>query len=318
MYLQRERYTVRDNGQVLRYPLVGKGPRPSDNQWTFGKPNRQSGYMGIASVPIHRIVATAFFGAPPTKDHVVDHIDTNKRNNRPENLRWITRLENILLNPATAKRIALICGSVEAFLADPSRFRDSFLDPNFEWMRTVSKEEAQLSLKRLLAWAESDKHPTGALLGEWIFNRYTRRNQYPVASSVVPDIIMSITPGAAQRNWNPPCEFPCCPQDYMEVPIMTYAGRLETGVVFCRNDIYSSVVSTCSISGDHQSIYVISESTESEGAVKPWALAKITFEDELFVHDNLHNFFTQEGAKKEHCLALGLEWLGGKSFDDYC
>ena len=50
-------------------------------------------------------MATAFHGEPPTKEHVVDHIDTNKQNNRPENLRWVTRLENILLNPITAKRI---------------------------------------------------------------------------------------------------------------------------------------------------------------------------------------------------------------------
>jgi len=33
---------------------------------------------------------TAFHGAPPTNDHFVDHIDTNKQNNRPANLRWVT------------------------------------------------------------------------------------------------------------------------------------------------------------------------------------------------------------------------------------
>ncbi len=31
-----ERYSVRDNGAVLRHPSVSKGPRPSDNKWTFG------------------------------------------------------------------------------------------------------------------------------------------------------------------------------------------------------------------------------------------------------------------------------------------
>jgi hypothetical protein len=78
-----ERYSVRNNGAVLRFPLEGKRSRPTDNSWTFGKLNTKTGYLEIASVRIHRIVATAFHGEPPTKEHVVDHIDTNKQNNRP-------------------------------------------------------------------------------------------------------------------------------------------------------------------------------------------------------------------------------------------
>ena len=61
--------------------------------------------MGISKHKVHRIVATAFHGPQPTEHHVVDHIDTNRRNNRPENLRWVTRLENVLTNPITAKRV---------------------------------------------------------------------------------------------------------------------------------------------------------------------------------------------------------------------
>ena len=144
-----ERYSVRDNGAVLRHPRDGKRPRPTDDQWTFGKPNDKTGYMEIASVRVHRIVASAFHGEPPTKEHVVDHIDTNKRNNRPENLRWVTRLENVLLNPITAKRIAFVCGSVEAFLADPAKYRHLFSEPYEQWMQTVSAEEAQISLHGL-------------------------------------------------------------------------------------------------------------------------------------------------------------------------
>ena len=72
-----EQYSVRDNGAVLRHARNGKRLRKYDNQWTFGKPNIKTGYMEIASVRIHRIVATAFHGEPPTKEHVVDHIDTN-------------------------------------------------------------------------------------------------------------------------------------------------------------------------------------------------------------------------------------------------
>jgi hypothetical protein len=168
---KNEHYSVRDNGAVLRHAGNNIRTRPTDNKWTFGKPNCRTGYLEIASVRIHRIVAIAFHGKPPTKEHVVDHIDTNRQNNRPENLRWVTRLENVLLNPITARRIELVCGSVEAFLANPSKFRDKFLDPNYEWMCAVSAEEAQKSKENLLAWAESDKPLHGASLGEWIYNR---------------------------------------------------------------------------------------------------------------------------------------------------
>ena len=34
-----ERYAVRDNGAVFRYPRDGRRPRKYDNFWTFGKPN---------------------------------------------------------------------------------------------------------------------------------------------------------------------------------------------------------------------------------------------------------------------------------------
>jgi hypothetical protein len=78
-FYKEERYAVRDNGAVLRYPINGKKKRPTDNNWTFGKLNLKSGYLEIAAVRIHRIVATAFHGEPPTKEHVVDHIDTNNQ-----------------------------------------------------------------------------------------------------------------------------------------------------------------------------------------------------------------------------------------------
>ena len=151
-----ETYSVRDNGAVLRHPHNKQKPRPKDNVWTFGKYNEKTGYAEIAGERIHRIVATAFHGAAPSSQYVVDHIDTNRRNNRPENLRWITKLENILLNPITAKKIVLLCGSIEEFLREPSKLRQNEISKDFEWMRAVSKEEAATSLERLLCWAKSE------------------------------------------------------------------------------------------------------------------------------------------------------------------
>lgn len=166
-----ETYSVRDNGAVLRHPRIGSKPRPTDNIWTFGKYNVKTGYAEIAGERVHRIVATAFHGSAPSPQYVVDHIDTNRRNNRPENLRWITKLENILLNPITAKKIIFLCGSIEEFLSDPSKLRQNGIDRDFEWMRAVSKEEAAICLERMLSWAKSDKPSSGGSLGEWIYRR---------------------------------------------------------------------------------------------------------------------------------------------------
>lgn len=316
-----ERYSVRDNGAVLRHCFEGKRLRPYDNKWTFGKPNGNTGYLEIVCVPVHRIVAVSFHGEPPTKKHVVDHIDTNKRNNRPENLRWVTRLENILLNPITAKRIELICGSVEAFLENPSKFRDKFPDPNFQWMCTVSKEESQASLERLTSWAKSDNRPSGGSLGEWIFNRTsfnrTSLQNKPVEEIPdIPDFIMAKTINAAQRDWRTPSEFPCCPKDISEEPLETYAENLKIDSVFCHNDLYTSLVYNKAISDDRQTLIVMTKFKKE--LVKSWALAKITFEDGLFVHTSIKSFFTKEGAEKQFTLAQGLDWTGEDSIDDYC
>jgi len=67
-----ERYKVRDNGAILRCRDGGKRKRAIDNQWPFDKSNFKTGYMKIACVPIHRIVAVAFLETKPTTNHVVD------------------------------------------------------------------------------------------------------------------------------------------------------------------------------------------------------------------------------------------------------
>ena len=110
-----ERYSVRDNGAVMRHPKNTNKPRPLDNAWTFGKPNDKNGYMHISSARVHIIMTITFHGNPPTTQYIVDHIDTNRQNNRPKNLRWLTKLEHALYNPITRKRIIYRCGSIVAY-----------------------------------------------------------------------------------------------------------------------------------------------------------------------------------------------------------
>jgi hypothetical protein len=310
-----ERYSVRDNGAVLRYPLEGGRPRPTDNSWTFGKLNTKTGYLEIASVRIHRIVATAFLGEPPTKEHVVDHIDTNKQNNRTENLRWVTRLENILLNPITARRIELVCGSVDEFLADPSKFRDKFQEPNYQWMCTVSIQEAKASKTRLLAWAESDTPLKGGTLGNWIYNRSVPKEQ----NENKLEIINSLTPNAVQKaqNWQTPSEFPCCPQAKYENPITTYSQSLNVGDIFSRNQFTSSLLEQFAISKDEKTLWIMCKSGD-ENPIKPYSLAEVTYQDDVFVHYSLGTFFQKDGAEKRFTLVQGLEWTCGETFDDLC
>ena len=55
------------------------------------------------TIAVHRIVAMAFIEKPNGKNHI-DHINTNRLDNRVENLKWCKRLENAR-NPITHKKI---------------------------------------------------------------------------------------------------------------------------------------------------------------------------------------------------------------------
>lgn len=188
-----ERYRVRDNGAVFRENRFRKRARPLDKKWTFGRQNPSAGYKHLAGVPVHRIVCSAFHGPPPTGQHVVDHIDTNRANNRPENLRWVTRLENVLLNPISARRIELIYGSIEAFFEDPQRPQSATQFPDVSWMRIVTKDEAHRAKKRLEEWARCGSVPSGGALGEWLYGTRERADFEPE-----PEVYESLTPSVVQ------------------------------------------------------------------------------------------------------------------------
>lgn len=326
---KNEHFSVRDNGAIMRHPRESMRIRKDDKVWTFGKPNDKTGYMDFAGQRVHRIVAYAFHGNPPTDQYVVDHIDTNRRNNRPENLRWVTRLENTLNNEITRAKIELICGSIEAFLENPSLLHGHEKeDKNFAWMRNVSSEEASISLERLTKWAKEKPKPKGGMLGEWIYQKQNlsttsyhtplpSQREEPLDSELIGNSkrIQSLTSNAVQINWRIPSVFPCCPQESKSNSLEAYQLNLKVGSVFCKNNTYTSVVIDSAISEEDNSLYVMTQSIEE--SPKPWALAKIVFADGIYIHESMGAFFSEKGAMKYFTLAQGKEWAGGDVIEDF-
>jgi hypothetical protein len=52
-------------------------------------------YGRSSSHLVSRLVAEAFLGPPPTPLHEVNHRNGDRSNNRPGNLEWVTRAENV-------------------------------------------------------------------------------------------------------------------------------------------------------------------------------------------------------------------------------
>lgn len=302
---KNEKYSVKNDGSVLRHPKNPNKPRPSDDSWTFGNVDKRTGYMTISSERIHRIVCFAFHGNPPDKEYVVDHIDTNRQNNRPENLRWITKLENALNNPITRKKIILLCGSIEKFLEDPSILRDNSQDINISWMRSVTPSEALISKEKLLKWAESDRVPNGGKIGEWIFKGSQSNDKFTE----------SLTLGAIQEEWRTPSSFLKCPSIHTDNPIKIYYDNLKKGDLFMQNKYGTFSICEFAITDDQTTLLVITQANQE--SIKGYAIALIYYKDGLFVHQSKGTFFTVEGAMKEFTLLQGMEWTGEDSIDDY-
>lgn len=202
-------------------------------------------------------------------------------------------------------------------------------------MRTVSPEEAKACKERMHLWAKSDNRPSGGSLGEWVYKPIKGQKPLTESSRRVSDLkmiekpnqeeelitvyeeklkasgmVMAETPGAAQRKWSTRSEFPCCPKSTEENQISAYAEKLMPGVIFARNCYSTSMVLESALADDNQSIWVISQKAEAD-AIKPWSLAKVTYENDLYVHTSCGTFFMKDGAEKKFFLARGLEWTGG-------
>ncbi|PQJ23362.1 HNH endonuclease signature motif containing protein [Tenacibaculum sp. SG-28] len=274
-----EKYRVRDNGAILREPNPNKRKRKLDNVWKFYSSITADGYLNFSSNRVHQIVATAFHGENPTGNHVVDHIDTNRQNNRPENLRWVTRLENILLNERSLQSVIYLYGSIDAFIKDPSKpIRPHEKDT--EWMRTVTPEEAENTLNNLTTWFKEGSVSKGGKLGEFIFRKINSEN----VSENYSNYILSKTPNAAQEKKfhnDKPNEFPCTPQGNNISSLLEYKDNLEKGKVFFRNHNGEYVVVKSGLSKDNNTLYVLTRANYKYDYDKPIPINEIDKEIEV-------------------------------------
>lgn len=85
----------REDGAVLMPPA---GRKFKTFRWVFGSKNcygyKQVRFQGKC-YRVHRAVCQAFHGPAPEDKPEVDHINRIKDDNRPENLRWVSREENV-------------------------------------------------------------------------------------------------------------------------------------------------------------------------------------------------------------------------------
>lgn len=90
-------YYVSKDGVVFS----SRGRWPSKNQKALLPRVNERGYLRVGlrrdgrnfSVPVHRLVCEAFNGPPP-KGAQCRHLDGNRKNNTPGNLKWGTAMDN--------------------------------------------------------------------------------------------------------------------------------------------------------------------------------------------------------------------------------
>ena len=92
-------YEASENGDIRRV-AGGQGSRRGRilKPWV----NKQTGYLQVSlwrnnrrkTMTVHRLIAMAFHGRPPSQKQVVAHNDGSRRNNHWTNLRWPTQREN--------------------------------------------------------------------------------------------------------------------------------------------------------------------------------------------------------------------------------
>ena len=305
-----ETYSVRDNGAVMRHSQETGRKRKIDGEWTFGNLD-DKGFKRIGGEKINRIVATAFWGVPPTEQYVVFHKNYNSQDNHANNLCWVTKFEFKILQPNIQSQLRILTGKkIEEILSDISILQ-TIDAPNLNWMQNVTQEEANKCLQKYIDL----KFSTPQEIEELNWNSPISKEK---VKSVNPDFHESLTPNAVVRGNMIPSYFPCCPQEKSENPLQAYYENLKVGNVYYMNSRYKVLILEAAFYEEKQQIILKCESGDGKNAIKPWSVSTITYEDGLYVHSLYKTCFHEDSADKYFTILQGKEWTGGDVFDDYC
>lgn len=284
-------YRVRNNGAVMRIPSPGKRVTKNDNVWTFGIID-DNGYPSIAGVRIHTIVAKAFLGERP-EGLVIDHIDTIKTNNRPSNLRYVTKFENLVGNPLTRGKIEHVTGlPIEEVLKDMSVLKKINIPTNLSWIRSVSQNEADHIRKKL---------------SHLISKPITKKENVPGNKSKTEYALQA-------GGWYPRGSFPFCPQ-HEDSSLEEYASNIVIGKPFFFHHNNKYIVDEFELSKDGKTLAV---KCSDLLATKQNILITVKYNSRKWFIHTCNRYFAEESLEKYYTLAMGREWLGGDVFDDYC
>lgn len=189
-------------------------------------------------------------------------------------------------------------------------------------MKSVTPEEAQISLEKQTKWAKNPTKSRGESLDDKISQDAPNSDINPtIEESTKPSVesddwkeiqqsgisllingnkstyntttvekeeqdrpleTPSLTTNAIQLNWKHRVLFPCCPQQITDNPLEVYLTNLKEGVLFSENNYGKSFVIKA---GMPQADCLWVMCNISIG-FKTHAITKITFEDGFFYHEN--------------------------------
>lgn len=132
-------------------------------------------------------------------------------------------------------------------------------------------------------------------------------------------ITESETPNVVQINWYTPTSFPLCPEVPGDNPLQEYLDNLIEDAVFAINQYGNSMVLKADFNKERNAIFVATY-TDSESAVKGYALAKIEYNNtsHIYYHESMGAFFGEDGVIKYFTTERGYEWDGEEVLDDLC